>query len=565
MRLSTIISCTKDGQARTAMAMFQRWQSGGPAAAYEESSPCSAFAREQMQGQQAKKGGGQLEFVELEHRQVQLSLDSSEATQAPSLKPEADKNFSKTSSNQHHNNVPKQEHAHAYLQRGDPLARFTQPLHQPALRPRSLSVHHNHALPIRRVWQCAPHTTQTPSQDSFVITSFNILASSHAETHRHLYLSVPTDLLSWSTRRKKVLQVLESCSPDIICLQEVDKFKDLEEDLALRGYTGLYKVRTGEMPDGCATFWRKARFQLLQERSFEFSMLGMRNNVAQLCVLQLIVPGVANGSRNEEQFQSHRLVVGNIHVLFNPKRGDIKLGQCRAFLEQVHNMSSIWHGAPVVIGGDFNSTPSSAVYKYLATSELDLSNLDRRYVSGLGPEVLNFYGNKSGKEVQGRLKEMSVGHSTAELASQEEADEPASSTLDESGSSLLPSYVSRVETLEQVEILAKGWDLEELRVATGKTHCALMQHELNLYSAYSDIQGQAHTRDAKGEPLLTTCHKEFSGTVDYIWRNEGLKTTKVLETVPVTAFTRNKGLPLVMGGSDHLALACELAFTDLGN
>lgn len=558
---------------------------------------------------------------------------------------------------------------------------------------------------------------------------------------------MPNDLLTWSSRKRKLLRELDFCSPDIICLQEVDRFKDLEEDLASRGYVGLYKVRTGGMPDGCAIFWRKVRFQLLQERSFEFSMLGMRDNVAQLCVLQLTVPGAANNRspsvfRTAERTQSHRLVVGNIHVLFNPRRGEIKLGQCRAFLEQVHNLSSIWHGAPVVIGGDFNSTPSSAVYEFLAKSELDLSNLDRRYLSGQVPKKLGSKGRKSGKDapVQGTLEEMLKRSLRAQLASQEgnkatlctnyeKAEEPLSGTgppcdspaellvqrcIQEIGScstqslngsfsegqtattsqihlslspgtnlgngnnnnfaieqfsvaknrmsdldvpnavleglheNRLPSHDSLVQhttisveeahtagitggnfrnilnntcdiisdeahaaetsSLSTVEssvpqeefiksmpydsldlkqrcfddgnpssaskVLKKEhaengqdkhqWDLEELRVATGKLDRTSIQHKLNLCSVYSEIQGQTDTRDAKGEPLLTTCHKDFTGTVDYIWRNDGLKTMKVLDTVPLNAFVRNKGLPIKVWGSDHLAIACELAFTQRG-
>lgn len=467
---------------------------------------------------------------------------------------------------------------------------------------------------------------------------------------------MPNDLLTWSTRRRKVLQELDFCSPDIICLQEVDRFKDLEDDLASRGYVGLYKVRTGGMPDGCAIFWRKGRFQLLQERSFEFSMLGMRDNIAQMCVLQLTVPGAANNRRPSvfrmaEQTQSHRLVVGNIHVLFNPRRGEIKLGQCRAFLEQVHNISSIWHGAPVVIGGDFNCTPSSAVYEFLAKSELDLSNLDRRYLSGQVPKVLGSKGRNSGKDapVQETLEEMLKRSLRVQLASQEgneatlcsndeKAEEPLSGTgspcdspaellaqrcIQEIGwcstqslngsfseeqtvatsqihlkTSSLPTVESSVPQEEFIKsipydsldlkercldngnpssaskVLKKEhaengedkhqWDLEELRVATGKLDRTSIQHKLNLCSVYSEIQGQADTRDEKGEPLLTTCHKDFTGTVDYIWRNDGLKTMKVLDTVPLNAFVRNKGLPIKLWGSDHLAIACELAFTQRG-
>jgi endonuclease/exonuclease/phosphatase family metal-dependent hydrolase len=51
-------------------------------------------------------------------------------------------------------------------------------------------------------------------------------------------------------------------------------------------------------------------------------------------------------------------------------------------LEKAHSLSQEWGGAPVVIAGDFNSTPLSAVYHYISTSELDVSQLDRKQLSG---------------------------------------------------------------------------------------------------------------------------------------------------------------------------------------
>lgn len=98
------------------------------------------------------------------------------------------------------------------------------------------------------------------------------------------------------------------------------------------------------------------------------------------------------------------LVVGNIHVLFNPKRGDIKLGQVRTcnsnsssdacncsrtfysvrraagkqvrwlqvrtLLEAVHRVgctaaaASGMHGSVALACGDFNSSHHSPLYKY---------------------------------------------------------------------------------------------------------------------------------------------------------------------------------------------------------
>ncbi|KAG4400594.1 hypothetical protein GLYMA_07G091232v4 [Glycine max] len=52
-----------------------------------------------------------------------------------------------------------------------------------------------------------------------------------------------------------------------------------------------------------------------------------------------------------------RFVVGNIHVLFNPNRGDIKLGQVRLLLDKAYKLSQEWGDIPVIIAGDLNSVP----------------------------------------------------------------------------------------------------------------------------------------------------------------------------------------------------------------
>lgn len=59
----------------------------------------------------------------------------------------------------------------------------------------------------------------------------------------------------------------------------------------------------------------------------------------------------------KRQMRSRRLLVGNIHVLFNPNRGDIKLGQVRLFLEKAYKLSQEWGNIPVILVGDFNSIP----------------------------------------------------------------------------------------------------------------------------------------------------------------------------------------------------------------
>ncbi|KAL2897904.1 Carbon catabolite repressor protein 4-like protein 6 [Bienertia sinuspersici] len=179
---------------------------------------------------------------------------------------------------------------------------------------------------------------------------------------------------------------------------EVDKFNDLEEDLRVRGYSGIWKMRTGDPIDGCAIFWRTTSillltllmFRLTYEESVEFNKHGMRDNVAQICVLESLIP-----NKNEDQMASStspealkRVVICNIHVLYNPRRGEIKLGQVRILLERAQAISKTWDDAPVVLCGDFNCTPMSPLYNFISEQKLDISEVDRDKISGQASAVI---------------------------------------------------------------------------------------------------------------------------------------------------------------------------------
>ncbi|KAI3836048.1 hypothetical protein MKW92_041426 [Papaver armeniacum] len=236
-----------------------------------------------------------------------------------------------------------------------------------------------------RKWELA--VSQPPPQcERFVVLSYNILANYLALDHRReLYFHIPFYVLDWERRKRNILFELGLWSADIMCLQEVDRFQDLENELKVHGYEGIWKMRTGQAIDGCAIFWRTTRFKLRHEESIEFRNLGLRDNVAQVCVLE---------SRNQNSTDkvsadsptstsdANLVVVCNIHVLFNPKRGEIKLGQVRVLLERAHAVSKLWSDAPVVLCGDFNCTPKSPLYNLILDQKLNLDGLARNQVSG---------------------------------------------------------------------------------------------------------------------------------------------------------------------------------------
>lgn len=592
----------------------------------------------------------------------------------------------------------------------------------------------------------------------FVVLSYNILADYLALSHRSkLYFHIPRHLLDWEWRKRSILFELGLWSADIMCFQEVDRFQDLEVELKFRGYTGIWKMRTGNAIDGCAIFWHASRFKLLYEEGIEFNKLGLRDNVAQICVLELLSQNFTENTAALPTSLAHskKVVICNIHVLFNPKRGEIKLGQVRTLLEKAHAVSKTWNDAPVVLCGDFNCTPKSPLYNFISEQKLDLSGVDRDKVSGQasaeihepppphsrvqsdgstqappeagisvsGPPSDNLKHNKDGtaeifssanslsqsqctdtvlgvsdkvsshmqcankdsatsdevtKESQqtliydsevaetgngdkastsshlnhgarnehsdsnkntetesvndstlslgndcpssvyeqkgscstsyqvevsstatsidfalaDKLENLSLGnldepkaesesihedgnaflsalHNT-EDASQSNFDHYAQSNLnptseglsDELIDDLSPALDSEAVNMEEITYNPSLWTPMEIATATGNADCAYLEHPLQLRSTYAEVEDCTGTRDSNGEPLVTSYNRRFKGTVDYIWHSEGLQTVRVLAPIPKHAMQWTAGYPTKKWGSDHIALASEVAFVE---
>ncbi|KAI4350886.1 hypothetical protein L6164_005293 [Bauhinia variegata] len=356
---------------------------------------------------------------------------------------------------------------------------------------------------IERHWVEADQPVASPER--FTVVSYNILADRNAFKHTDLYSNLPSYYLKWDRRKRVICEELFEWDSDIICLQEVDKYFDLSVILEKEGYEGSYKRRTGDSVDGCAMFWKTDKFRLLDEESIEFKGIGLRDNVAQLLVFETF------------ESDSRRLIVGNIHVLYNPNRGEVKLGQIRFLLSKARMLSEKWGDAPVLLAGDFNSTPQSGIYKFLSSSELNIMLYDRRELSG------------------------------------QKSCHPAQ---------VLGNKKETVSSFILMDRLLNCWTDEELTVATGNSERHLVEHPWKLSSSYATVKGPSGTRGFNDEPLATTYHSKFLGTVDYLWYSDGIVPTRVLDTVPIDMLQRTGGLPCKRVGSDHLALVSEFLFSN---
>ncbi|RYR67864.1 hypothetical protein Ahy_A03g014321 isoform A [Arachis hypogaea] len=401
---------------------------------------------------------------------------------------------------------------------------------------------------IERHWVEAPHQPLA-SSERFSVASYNILADRNASQHRDLYVNVPSYYVNWDRRKRVICKELLGWDTDIICLQEVDKYIELSNILVKAGYTGSYKRRTGDTADGCAMFWKADKFRLLESESIQFKDMGLRDNVAQLLVFELVILCISNFIlyRQMCEFDSRRLLVGNIHVLYNPNRGEVKLGQIRFLLARAKALSEKWGNSPIVLAGDFNSTPQSGIYKFLSSSETDHAlNLNKDFNLEEAHLKLDMVFN---------LQLNIMLYDRKELSGQKRC-RPAQ-VLGKKKETFGPFIL--------LDGLLNCWTDEEVKVATGDSGCHSAVHPLKLNSSYATIDGSTSTRGFNGEPFATSYHSKFLGTVDYLWYSDGILPTKVLDTVSIGDLVRTGGLPCKKVGSDHLALVSEFSFLDANN
>lgn len=120
-------------------------------------------------------------------------------------------------------------------------------------------------------------------------------------------------------------------------------------------------------PDGCAIFFRKDLFQLVDDYNVEFEQPGIeilnRENVA-------IIAKLALKSNPSMQF-----IVATTHLLYNPRRQDIRLAQVQVLLAELdrHAQKIESDGKktylPVILSGDFNLQPYSAPFNLITNGK----------------------------------------------------------------------------------------------------------------------------------------------------------------------------------------------------
>lgn len=206
----------------------------------------------------------------------------------------------------------------------------------------------------------------------FTVVCYNILSQTLLHDHNFLYTDCNPRDLEWPRRGHRIISELLANRADIICLQEVENqhLKSLyRPSLSSFGYDCLYKKKTGYKIDGCAIFYKRNLFHLLNYKGVEFNRCDItsllnRDNIGIIAVLR---PKFGPDAVNQQ------LVVANTHLLFNPKQNELKLTQLKLFLTELDQISTDTTKGqhehhPTILCGDMNSVPESDVVNYVMSA-----------------------------------------------------------------------------------------------------------------------------------------------------------------------------------------------------
>lgn len=423
----------------------------------------------------------------------------------------------------------------------------------------------------------------------FRVISYNVLADGLLHAHSELYSGVEQWMKDWEYRRRNLLQEILHYEADVICLQEVEKchFEAwFEPRLKEKGYTGIYMKRTRDKTDGCATFFKHSRFTLVKSKLVSFLKpdvrLMDRDNVA---IVVLLKPKCRTG-KPPPQKSNNLICVSNTHVLFNKKRGDIKLAQLTCLFAEINEMARITSPDcgdckhhPIICCGDFNSTPYSPIYNFVARGVLNYQRMFRENLSGqcyyraCEPIISNMipwelgidafcckrddslfdmsedFGSASFNEQQQKLQPSSSEENSVRLSdphtqqrvsvcqSSECSDvendvankyqtssrsvqcHPQQSNEDQASQCFASSSKEYSFAGEQLNSENKCLDSEEISdKAERNCHdsCTSQKHGFNFYSVYWH-----HLQN--GCPTVTTFHDSGSTTVDYMFASRGIR------------------------------------------
>ena len=131
-------------------------------------------------------------------------------------------------------------------------------------------------------------------------------------------------------------------------------------------------------------FYRHAKFTLARSKLVKYYTPQVpvldKDNVGIVALLKVNTP--------DDKAKDSYICVANTHLLFNKKRGDIKLAQLAYLFAEINELAVLSHDdhkkthCPVILCGDLNSLPYSPLYHFLIAGQLQYNAKCPAVISG---------------------------------------------------------------------------------------------------------------------------------------------------------------------------------------
>eukprot|EP00055_Hartaetosiga_balthica_P013454 m.69025 g.69025 ORF g.69025 m.69025 type:complete len:546 (+) comp8262_c0_seq2:97-1734(+) len=216
---------------------------------------------------------------------------------------------------------------------------------------------------------------------------YNILCDRYAS--RQMFRYCPSWALQWDYRKGRILSELEDSQCGVLCLQEVSMQEYMHffhPKLQHSGYIGQFAAKNkctilhDATFDGCATFFKSSYESVLEPYWINFGTQSMKysQNCPPIISRCLSKDNVALFTLLKERNSDAKLLVINVHLTWDPIFKDVKVIQIMMCMKAVkeyyekHNLK----GTPIVVMGDFNSTPDSGVFEYMSKGQISPKHRD---------------------------------------------------------------------------------------------------------------------------------------------------------------------------------------------
>ncbi|KAG8970351.1 Glucose-repressible alcohol dehydrogenase transcriptional effector [Tulasnella sp. 419] len=412
--------------------------------------------------------------------------------------------------------------------------------------------------PPERQWKYLQTPAQREALDAdfntserFTLLCYNILCERYATSSMYGY--TPSWALAWDYRRELILTEIANYEADFLCLQEVDAAQYEEyftTKLESHGYDGIFasksRARTmnesqRRLVDGCAIFFKKEKYSLVESQLIEFNQFTQFAQYAQRDSANSVMSedmynrvltkdNIAIVALLENKHTGSKLIIANVHVHWDPEFRDVKLIQSALLMEELEKIATRFVKLPPklldppVTNGGTNGSAAPAIQGDSTAS----GDSGSPSTSDQSPPVAPV------KPQQRKAPVYDSANKIPTIVCGDFNSIPSSGVYEFLSTGAVPP--------NHVDFMSHKY---------GKYTDEGMKHSLSLKSAYAAAQGGA-------ELPITNYTPSFKGVIDYIWfSNQSLTVEGVLGEVDEKYLEKVVGFPNAHFPSDHVCIIAD--------